>query len=267
MQYSQEIQTGNRFEFGKNWKRFLSTLTEDQIEAAAYSLKRSLDIESLQGRTFLDIGSGSGLHSLAAKRLGAKVHSFDYDPESVECTHELKKRYFPDNENWVIENGSVLDEDYLKKLGQFDVVYSWGVLHHTGQMYKSFDNIIPTVAPTGKLFLAIYNNQGWVSKYWTLVKKIYNKSSVGKFAMISVHAPYLFGLRYLVRAITGRLFIERGMSMWYDMIDWLGGYPFEIAKPEDIFDFFRDRGFVLDKLKTCGGRMGCNEFVFHKEVQ
>ena len=263
-QYSQEVQTGNRFEFGKNWKRFLLTLTEDQIEAATYSLKRFLDIESLQGKTFLDIGSGSGLHSLAARRLGAKVHSFDYDPESVGCTHELKKRYFPENEDWVIEKGSVLDEEYLKKLGQFDVVYSWGVLHHTGRMYKSFDNIFPTVAPTGKLFLAIYNNQGWVSKYWTLVKKIYNKSSVGKFAMISVHAPYLFGLRYLVRAITGRLFIERGMSMWYDMIDWLGGYPFEVAKPEDIFSFFRDRGFVLDELKTCGGRMGCNEFVFHK---
>ena len=264
-QYSQDAQTEIRFEFGKNWRRFLLTLTEDQIEAAIFSLKRMLEVESLQGKTFLDIGSGSGLHSLAARRLGAKVHSFDYDPESVGCTHELKKRYFPDNEDWIIEKGSVLDEDYLKNLGQFDIVYAWGVLHHTGRMYESFDNIMPTLAPTGKLFLAIYNNQGWTSKYWTLVKRIYNKSNVGKFSMILVHAPYLFGLRYIVRSITGRLFIERGMSMWYDMIDWLGGYPFEVAKPEDVFSFFRDRGFVLDELKTCGGRMGCNEFVFHKK--
>ena len=80
-----------------------------------------------------------------------------------------------------------------------------------------------------------------------------------------MHAAYLFGLRYIIRAIAGRLFIERGMSMWYDVIDWLGGYPFEVAKPEDVFGFFRDRGFVLEKLKTCGGRMGCNEFMFHRE--
>lgn len=54
------------------------------------------------------------------------------------------------------------------------------------------------------------------------------------------------------------------MSLWYDMIDWLGGYPFEVATPEAIFRFFRDAGFVLEELRTCGGRMGCNEFVFRR---
>lgn len=260
-----EVQTGDRFNFGDNWAGFLSTLDEEQIDAAEFSLKRMLRITSLAGKTFLDIGSGSGLFSLAARRLGASVHSFDYDPRSVWCTHKLKQRYFFGDGDWVVEEGSVLDRDYLTNLGKFDIVYAWGVLHHTGRMWESFKNICLCVAPTGKLFIAIYNNQGWVSRYWTLVKKTYNRKKFGRILMISLHAPYLLGLRYLSRVLTGRLSMERGMSIYWDMIDWLGGYPFETAKPEDIFHFFRKSGFVLEELKTCGGRMGCNEFVFQKK--
>jgi 2-polyprenyl-6-hydroxyphenyl methylase/3-demethylubiquinone-9 3-methyltransferase len=52
------------------------------------------------------------------------------------------------------------------------------------------------------------------------------------------------------------------MSVWYDLVDWVGGYPFEVAKPEEVFDFYRKRGFELSRLKTSGGGLGCNEFVF-----
>ena len=82
--------------------------------------------------------------------------------------------------------------------------------------------------------------------------------------MLGLHLPYLFGARYVVRLLTGRLHVERGMSLWFDMLDWLGGYPFEVATPEQMLFFYRDRGFVLNNLKTCGGRHGCNEFVFIK---
>src|SRR5712691_3865602 len=118
-----------RFEFGKNWTAFLSVLNDESIAIAEASLKRALRVESLRGKTFIDIGCGSGLFSLAAVRLGASVHSFDYDPRSVACTAELKRRYFPTHPNWTVEQGSVRDEQYMQKLGQFDVVYSWGVLH------------------------------------------------------------------------------------------------------------------------------------------
>ena len=52
------------------------------------------------------------------------------------------------------------------------------------------------------------------------------------------------------------------MSVWHDWIDWIGGYPFEAAKPEEIFALLRTQGFRLDHLITCGGGLGCNQFVF-----
>ncbi len=262
MVHAAEVESGERFEFGENWARFLSELSDEKVAAAETSLKRMLGVESLQGKTFLDAGSGSGLFSLAAARLGATVHSFDFDPSSVKCTERIKQLKFPDCERWRIERGSVLDRGYVSALGDFDVVYSWGVLHHTGDMAAAFANIAACVKPGGLLFIAIYNDQGWISRYWTWVKRLYNRSRIAKPVLIACHAPYLLGLRWLVRAASGRLSIERGMTIWYDMIDWLGGYPFEVAKPEQVFAYFRDRGFTLTEMTTCGGRMGCNEFVF-----
>ena len=127
-----EVASGERFEFGKNWARFLAVLNEERIAEAENSLRQMLECETLQNKTFLDIGSGSGLFSLAARRLGAEVFSFDYDPNSVGCTRELRRRYFENDGQWRVEEGSALERKYLESLGKFDIVYSWGVLHHTG---------------------------------------------------------------------------------------------------------------------------------------
>lgn len=268
--FEQELARGERFQFGQNWRRFLSTLDEERIHEAERSLKLMLETETLRGLSFLDIGSGSGLFSLAARRLGARVHSFDYDTDSVACAQELKRRYFAGDADWVIERGSVLDADYIKRLGQFDIVYSWGVLHHTGAMWQALENAALPVSQGGRLFIAIYNDQERKSQFWRRIKRVYCESAMGKILVPSLFIPYFIVGGFIKDLSRGRnpaaRYAEykksRGMSIVHDWIDWLGGYPFEVARPEEIFSFYRARSFVLDKLVTCGGGLGNNQFVF-----
>lgn len=265
----------NRFAFGKNWANFLKHLNEDRIKEAEKSLQEKLGVGRLDGKTFLDIGSGSGLFSLAAHRLGAKVMSFDYDTDSVGCTQYLHEHYGNKDGDWSVEQGSVLDKDFLEKFGQVDVVYSWGVLHHTGNMTQAFENVSGLVKKGGKLFISIYNDQGGASRRWTWIKRTYNRS--GCFVRL-FFVGYTFFRCWTISMVkdflkSGNPFRtimkygenNRGMTVWYDLVDWAGGYPFEVAKPEVVFDFFADRGFQLKKLKTLAGGLGCNEFVFVKE--
>ena len=272
IRYSQEFRQRERFQFGRNWRRFLTVLDEDRIARAERSLTDMLGMEGLEGKRFLDIGCGSGLFSLAARRLGATVYSFDYDPQSVACALDLKLRYFPVDPDWVVEEGSVLNHRHLTTLGKFDIVYAWGVLHHTGDMAAALKNVCDLVAPKGKLFLAIYNDQGRASRRWAWVKRANNRlPRKWRFLVLWPAFLRLWGPTFVRDLITGRPFqswrtyrADRGMSPWRDVIDWVGGHPFEVAKPEKIFDFYHARGFVLYRLKTCGGGHGCNEYVFTK---
>jgi 2-polyprenyl-3-methyl-5-hydroxy-6-metoxy-1,4-benzoquinol methylase len=261
-----------RFAFGKNWKRFLGSLDDERISEAEKSLRIMLEVENLNHKSFLDIGCGSGLFSLAAMRLGAsRVHSFDYDSQSVVCAQELKRRYFQQAENWTIEQGSVLDRVYLSLLGQFDVVYSWGVLHHTGNMWQALENVVAHVASSGRLFIALYNDQDFVSGFWKVVKRRYGRGFSWRLSIITVVGGY-FMLRGFIKDVLvlrrnpfdryREYKRSRGMAYFTDLLDWLGGYPFEVAKPEAIFDFCRVKGFELTRLKTVGGGRGNNEFVF-----
>lgn len=274
--HAAQVAAGERFEFGKNWSRFLALLDETRIKRAEESLRQMLEVETLEGKSFIDIGSGSGLFSLAARRLGARVHSFDFDPNSVACTAELRRQFFPGDINWKVEEASALDQQYLATLGSFDVVYSWGVLHHTGQMWPALENCQKLVAPGGKLFIALYNDTGSQSARWNWIKKTYCRlPGILKtpFAILVTAPGELKSLlRYLLTMRPGeylkswsRYDERRGMSRWRDVIDWVGGYPYEVSTPDEIFEFFKSRGYTLTKLNCGNVGLGCNQFVFVKD--
>lgn len=244
---------------------------------AERSLLEMLDSTGLAGKTFLDVGSGSGLFSLAARRLGARVRSFDFDPESVACTSELRRRHFPDDARWTVEQGSVLDAGFLDQLGRHDIVYSWGVLHHTGKMWDALRNVAALVTAGGSLYIAIYNDQGRASRRWLKVKRLYNRLPgslrwlVVLPALVRLWGPTVArDAMRLAPLRSWRAYAQasmRGMSPWRDVVDWVGGLPFEVARPEEILDFYRNRGFQLTRMRTCAGGHGCNEFVFRSSGQ
>lgn len=260
-----------RFGFGRNWLSFINVVDETRIEAARGSLLKALNVPTLSGRTFLDIGCGSGLFSLAACQLGAHVRSFDYDQDSVLAAMELRRQFAADD--WQIEPGSILDPEFVAGLGCFDIVYSWGVLHHTGDLWRALDATTRLVAPGGLLYISVYNDQGLVSRVWRHVKRRYNSSGkLMRAVLVTGSAAYLYRyrpLRAVGRVIRGqrRAVVPRGMSGRHDLIDWVGGYPFEVAKPEEVFTFVHRLGFELRHLKTTGGGRGCNEYVFQAQPQ
>jgi 2-polyprenyl-6-hydroxyphenyl methylase/3-demethylubiquinone-9 3-methyltransferase len=258
------------FAFGANWARYLRGLDEQRIAEAEASLRAMLG--DLDGLSFLDIGSGSGLFSLAAARLGAeRVHSFDADPESVACTLRLRGRH----PGWTVERGSALDAEYMRSLGRFDVVYAWGVLHHTGDLWAALAHAVEAVDDGGRLFVSIYNDQGRRSRMWRSIKRTYNTLPprarvpyavavmAPREALSAAIATARGRPQAYVRSWTGRR--DRGMSRWHDLLDWVGGYPFEVARPEQVFDFVHARGLTLERLTTCGGGLGCNQFVFARD--
>lgn len=264
--FLKEVAEGSRFEFGKNWKAFLDSVTDERVRVAEQSIKDMLDVTSLQDKALVDIGSGSGLFSLCARNLGAKVRSFDFDPESVECTQELRQKYYPNDPEWVVGEGSILDGEFLAGLGKFDIVYSWGVLHHTGQMWRAIENASSLVSDGGKLFISIYNDQGWRSKIWRGIKQLYCSGPVGKWGVIIAFFPTFFGITVLA-SIKHRKNIfrdyknGRGMSLIHDWFDWLGGLPFEVTTPGEMVSFMTNLGFHKQRVVLNHGH-GCNQYVF-----
>jgi len=257
------------FSFGANWRKFLAGFDEDTLDKAERSLVDFNRIPRLDDHDFLDVGSGSGLTSLVAIRLGARrVLSIDIDPHSIECGLALRQRFEIPESRWQIRRGSVLDAGFVESLGRFSYVHSWGVLHHTGDMWQALENVLRfNVQPGSYLHLALYNKHR-TSQRWLSIKRLCNRSPrfwfpLVKYAYISALFAKMTLRGKLPWAYVHRYKSERGMNFYRDIDDWIGGLPYEFANPSETVDFLSDRGFELIRLRTAES-CGCNEYLFRR---
>jgi 2-polyprenyl-3-methyl-5-hydroxy-6-metoxy-1,4-benzoquinol methylase len=271
--YSKMAETDleSHFGFGENWADFSNSITDQSIEDARQGLMKLVGPD-LGGKTFLDIGCGSGIHALAALKLGASsVVATDIDPISVETTGKVLDRHAPAGK-WRAETISVLSPQF-ERLGQFDVVYSWGVLHHTGAMCEAIAKAAGATKPGGKFVIAIYAKTNLCS-FWKAEKRIYSRApKLGQAVMRGIFHLWRALIVLLVavknrRAPSFSSDKSRGMKNDTDIHDWLGGYPYESAAPAEILALAKELGLKSDLiLPVPGNRIGllgsgCDEYVF-----
>lgn len=260
-----------RFGFGKNWERFIRKhFSADRVERSRKSLLAFLDMPDLKGKSFLDIGCGSGLHSLAALRSGAaSVVSFDFDLNSVNATRKV--RQFAGNpSHWSVLQGSVLDPVFLRTMNRADIVYSWGVLHHTGAMWEAIANASGLMKDNGLFYIALYQDRPYFDRpisFWIEIKQRYNRE--GWMAKRRLEFWYFWEF-YLQRkwknlpafVRQARDYKLRGMEMYTDAVDWLGGWPFEVATVDEVERFASEKlGLTARKVLT---EQANAEFLFSR---
>ena len=261
-----------RFEFGKNWSRFVRrNFSQERCDTARRKILDFLGRDSLDGLDFLDIGCGSGLHSLAAFQAGAgQMFSLDYDENSVSATRTLRE-YAGSPQTWKVERGDVLDDSYVESLGKWNFVYSWGVLHHTGNVWKAIENAQKAVADGGLFYIALYSADVFgeaMMKFWIEKKQEYNRSSRIKKNLMVLWYIWRFGLGGNLRRLPQVLKqiyehkTKRGMNYFTDVHDWLGGWPMEFTGDQEVVDFLEQKhGFQLINVAT---GEACSEFLFER---
>ena len=265
----------HRFAFGDNWRRYLDRFDERRLVEAEQSLKSLLARDDFRGLTFLDVGSGSGIFSLAARRLGACVHSFDYDPAAVECAATLRQRFFAGDDQWKVERGSILDAEFVRSLGTFDIVYSWGVLHHTGAMHQAIGQAASRVRSDGLFAVALYRKTRLCS-LWKQEKRWYANASQQQQRAARVLYTSLQKFAFMIKGQDFKQYVAnyhsiRGMDYATDVHDWLGGYPYESIRPAEVLDLMRRCGFACIRCNTRPYSTGvfgsgCDEYIFSHGV-
>jgi len=261
------------FAFGRNWASYAESIAEAEILEAEAGLQRLLGGQGLVGLRFLDIGCGSGIHSLAALRLGAAdVVAVDLDPDSVATTRAVLAHHAAAG-RFRVEQISVFDLQPIK-LGTFDVVYSWGVLHHTGDMYGAVRTAAQMVGERGQFVFALYRRT-WCCPLWKIEKRWYSRTS-GTMQSLA-RGVYKFFFRLGLWA-TGRRFSRyvetykrnRGMDFEHDVHDWMGGYPYESISPGKVDALVGGLGFRKVRVFARSFRLtgvfasGCDEYVYER---
>ncbi len=261
----QSIEEKVTFSFGENWQSYLETVSENEIESARQDILQWISEKDISGKNVIDVGSGSGVHSLSFYLSGAgKLFSFDYDKNSVDATKTLWQKS-KEPENWTVAHGSVLDKEYVQSLGTFDIVYSWGVLHHTGSMWEAIENAASLVKPGGIFWISLYSKGPLYPKHLALKKKYNAASQWGKRLMVweAVAILMIIRLRHWRNPFAWNEKRIRGMNVYHDIIDWLGGLPYEVASADEILQFGRKNNLILERINPLN-EGGCSSYLLRK---
>jgi len=254
------------FSFGENWLDYLETLDAARVREATADIEAFLGSDAIPGLRVLDVGSGSGLHSLAFQTLGAaEVHAMDVDPRSVTATRRLCDA-MGDSGLWTVHHASILDADWLQAFrDRFDLVYAWGSLHHTGELWRAVENSIGLVNDGGRLWLAIYVRSPAYSDELALKQRYNRASPLRKRLMVAdqICRLMLSRLRRRKNPLRWNERRGRGMNAYHDIIDWLGGLPYEVASREEVVRFCEQRGMRLDRCEEAEPG-GCSEYLFRR---
>lgn len=258
-----------KFSFGQNWQSFSKNSLNEELVAQARQAFTALTAGiDLKGKRFLDAGFGQGLALFLAQETGAKVFGIDTDPlcrNALEETH----RFFPSLDLPQTQIASILDNNFVdsqRALGTYDIVHSWGVLHHTGNMNQAIRNSCMLLKDEGYFVCSIYNHH-WSSPIWKVVKYIYNKSpKLFQRLLLYCFYPVIYAAKWMVTREDPKK-KERGMDFFHDVVDWIGGYPYEYANPEEIKNIVCQLGFQVVLVRSAQVPTGCNEFIFRKSVK
>ena len=262
------------FSFGRNWASYAGIIDDARLAEAERGLVHLFGGEGLAGKSFLDLGCGSGLHAVAAVRLGAsRIVAVDIDSVAVDTARTVLRQHAPQISSDV-RRLSVFDLE-PETFGRFDVVYSWGVLHHTGAMHEALLRAAQMVAPGGRFAFALYHRTRMCG-FWRREKRWYAAASPR--AQRAARAVYtaLLRLRFALTGGDFRAYVAnyqrgRGMDFAHDVHDWMGGYPYESISATEVEVLMRRLGFThvrsfVTPLTIGLFGSGCDEYVYRQAL-
>lgn len=266
LQIVKTMSPNGKFSFGKNWCDYVDKLTDDIVKIHKDNLFTYYTDYDFKDKSILDIGCGSGLSSLSFNILGCKsLLSIDVDPNSIIAAYKLKnnfKKLVLTECDWEIKEQSILDDNFVNNSRKFDLVYSWGVLHHTGDMWTAIDNASKLVNDGGILHLALYVSGNRYNDD-LMLKYLYNMTDEnGKIKLIYDWLYYY----HISKNIDIFQINNRGMNKYNDCIDWLGGLPYEVCNPSVLDYFLEKKGFVKIFYKPALGQGG-NFICLYKKIK